>query len=160
MVTAGIFASVFSLLIVYSADFVPATIWSPVDNELFTTVFGATGIAVMASMAAYLLAQYIDIQLFHFWKNLTKGKHLWLRNNFSTFLSQFVDTFSVLFLLCSFNKIEWNLFGPLLLSGFLFKVLVAACDTPFLYLAVFALRKKFGLKRGEELNLKNYFREA
>ena len=156
VVTAGIFASVFSLLIVYSADFVPATTWSPIENELFTRVFGATGIAVFASMTAYLLAQYIDIQLFHFWKKLTKGKHLWIRNNFSTFLSQFVDTFSVLFLLCTFNKIEWNLFGTLLLSGFLFKVLVAACDTPFLYLAVFALRKKFNLEQGEEINLQHY----
>ncbi|MDT0649741.1 queuosine precursor transporter [Autumnicola edwardsiae] len=151
IVTAGIFASFFSLLIVFLADAVPATAWSPVGDKLFKTVFGATTIAVFASMLAYLLAQYIDIQLFHFWKKLTKGKHLWLRNNFSTFLSQFVDTFSVLFLLCSFNRIEWDLFGGLLLSGFLFKVIVAAIDTPFLYLGVYTLRRKFGLKQGEEL---------
>jgi queuosine precursor transporter len=155
VVTAGIFASLFSLIIIYSADFVPATSWSPIDNALFTRVFGATGIAVFASMTAYLLAQYIDIYLFHFWKKLTSGRHLWLRNNFSTFLSQFVDTFSVLFLLCSFNKIEWELFGPLLLSGFLFKVLVAACDTPFLYAGVYLLRRKFNLKKGGELDLEN-----
>lgn len=153
VVTDGIFASLFSLIIIYTADFVPATSWSPIDDQLFTKVFGATGIAVFASMTAYLLAQYIDIQLYHFWKKLTRGKHLWLRNNFSTFLSQFVDTFSVLFLLCTFNKIDWDLFGPLLLSGFLFKVLVAAFDTPFLYMAVFWLRKKFGLAPGEELIL-------
>ncbi|MCF4100069.1 queuosine precursor transporter [Gillisia sp. M10.2A] len=153
VVTAGIFASLFSLLIIYTANFVPATSWSPVQDSLFTKVFGATAIAVLASMLAYLLAQYIDIQLFHFWKRLTKGKHLWLRNNFSTFLSQFVDTFAVLFLLCSFNKIEWELFGSLLLSGFLFKVLIAACDTPFLYAAVYWLRAKFNLEPGEELIL-------
>ncbi|MDT0675618.1 queuosine precursor transporter [Autumnicola musiva] len=153
VVTAGIFASFFSLLIVFTADAAPATQWSPIGNEMFKTVFGATAIAVFASMAAYLLAQYIDIQLFHFWKKLTKGKHLWIRNNFSTFLSQFVDTFSVLFLLCSFNKIEWKLFGSLLLSGFLFKVIVAVIDTPFLYLAVYALRKRFRLHKGEELKL-------
>ena len=151
VVTTGIFASFFSLLIVYTADVVPATIWSPIDNSLFGKVFGATAIAVFASMVAYLLAQYIDIQLFHFWKRLTKGRHLWLRNNFSTFLSQFVDTFSVLFLLCSFGKIDWELFGGLLLSGFLFKVLVAACDTPFLYAAVYGLRKLFNLEQAEEL---------
>lgn len=153
IVTIGIFASLFSLLIVFSANFVPATSWSPVDDLLFTKVFGATGIAVFASMTAYLLAQYIDIQLFHFWKNLTRGKHLWLRNNFSTFLSQFVDTFSVLFLLCSFNKIEWDRFWPLLLSGFLFKVLVALLDTPFLYAAVYWLRNKFSLSPNDELEL-------
>ncbi len=153
VVTVGIFASFFSLLIVYVANAVPAAAWSPVNDELFTTVFGATVVAVFASMMAYLLAQYIDIQIFHFWKRVTKGKHLWLRNNFSTFLSQFVDTFAVLFLLCSFGKIEWKLFSGLLLSGFLFKVLVAAIDTPFLYVAVYGLRKKFGLKGAEELQL-------
>lgn len=151
VVTAGIFASFFSLLIVYAASAVPATSWSPIGNALFDQVFGATAIAVFASMMAYLLAQYIDIQLFHFWKRLTRGKHLWIRNNFSTFTSQFVDTFSVLALLCSFGKIDWALFGGLLLSGFLFKVLVALLDTPVLYLSVYALRKRFKLEMGGEL---------
>ena len=152
VVTAGIFASFFSMLIVFASGIVPATDWSPINDSLFNKVFGATAIAVLASMMAYLFAQYVDIQIFHFWKRLTKGKHLWLRNNFSTFLSQFIDTFTVLFLLCSFGKIDWDLFGALLLSGFLFKVLIAALDTPFLYIAVFALRKRFGLKMGEEIN--------
>ena len=153
VVTAGIFASFFSLLIIYVSAAVPATDWSPIDDALFDKVFGATAIAVLASMLAYLFAQYIDIQIFHFWKRLTKGKHLWIRNNFSTFFSQFIDTFTVLFLLCSFEKIDWALFGGLLLSGFLFKVLVAACDTPLLYASVFALRKRFGLKMGEEIEM-------
>lgn len=153
VVTAGIFASFFSLLIIYFSAAVPATDWSPIDDALFTKVFGATAIAVLASMLAYLFAQYIDIQIFHFWKRITKGKHLWIRNNFSTFFSQFVDTFTVLILLCSFGKIDWALFGGLLLSGFLFKVLVAACDTPLLYAAVFVMRKRFGLKMGEEIKM-------
>ena len=151
IVTAGIFASFFSMLIVYVSGIVPATEWSPINDTLFNKVFGATAIAVLASMLAYLFAQYIDIQIFHFWKRLTKGKHLWLRNNFSTFLSKFIDTFTVLFLLCSFGKIEWKLFSQLLLSGFLFKILVAALDTPFLYLAVYLFRKRFGLAIGEEI---------
>ena len=151
IVTIGIFASLFSMLIVFVSGIVPATDWSPVSDTLFNKVFGATAIAVLASMLAYLFAQYIDIQLFHFWKRLTKGKHLWLRNNFSTFLSQFVDTFTVLILLCSFGKIEWKLFSSLLLSGFLFKVLIAALDTPLLYLAVYAFRNRFDLAMGEEI---------
>ena len=153
VVTAGIFASFFSLLIVWISSEAPATDYSPIGDEVFTNVFGATVIAVFASMMAYLLAQYIDIHIFHFWKRLTKGKYLWLRNNFSTFSSQFVDTFTVLFLLCSFGKIDWSLFKGLLISGFLFKVLVAAIDTPFLYLFVFLFRKRFGLKVGEEIEL-------
>ncbi len=71
-----------------------------------------------------------------FGRSLPQGKHLWLRNNFSTFTSQFIDTLTVLFLLCSSSIIEWDLFGKLLLSGFLFKVIITALDTPFLYLVV------------------------
>lgn len=151
VVTIGIFASVFSLLIILVANAVPATSWSPVGDEVFNNVFGATTIAVAASMMAYLLAQYVDIYVYHFWKKLTKGKYLWLRNNFSTFSSQFVDTFAVVFLLSVFGELEWDLFGGLLLSGFLFKALIALFDTPLLYLVVFLFRKKFNLKQGEEI---------
>ncbi len=153
VVTAGIFASFFALLIVFIAQVVPATSWSPIQNPIFDKVFGSTAVAVFASMIAYLLAQYVDIHIFHFWKRLTKGKHLWLRNNFSTFLSQFIDTFSVLFLLCTFREIEWSRFGGLLLGGFIFKVLIAALDTPLLYAGVWLFRKHFKLDQGEELNL-------
>lgn len=153
VVIMGIFASFFAMLIVYIGNIVPATSWSPVKDSMYTTVFGSTAIAVLASMMAYLFAQFIDIQIYHFWKRLTKGKHLWLRNNFSTFLSQFVDTFTVLFLLCSFGEIEWDLFAGLLIAGFLFKVMIAAIDTPFLYLGVYLFRKRFKLKVNEEINL-------
>jgi len=153
VVVAGIFASLFSLLIVLVANTVPATIWSPINNDLFSTVFGNTAIAVAASMLAYLLAQFIDIQIYHFWKNLTKGKHLWLRNNFSTFLSQFVDTCTILLLLCSFNIIAWDKFYGLLVAGFLFKILIAIIDTPFLYLGVYLFKKRFHLKTNEEIDL-------
>lgn len=153
VVTAGIFASFFSLFIIYVSDLVPATSWSPVDNGLFSKVFGLSVIAVFSSMIAYLLAQFLDIRIYHFWKGITKGKHLWIRNNFSTITSQFVDTFSVLFLMCSFEVIEWSLFSKLLLSGFLFKLLVALSDTPFLYVAVHFARRKFNLKMAEEINL-------
>lgn len=151
VVIAGIFASFFSMLIILMADYTPAIDNSPIDNGTFTKVFGLSPLAVLASMLAYLAAQFIDIRIFHFWKNLTKGKHLWLRNNFSTFLSQFIDTFTVLFLLSSFKILPWNIFGSLLLSGFLFKVIIAALDTPILYIVVYWFRRKFGLKVGEEI---------
>jgi len=153
IVIAGIFASVFSLGIVYTGAVVPATSWSPITNELFTSVFGNTIVAVFASMMAYLLAQFVDIQIYHFWKNLTKGKYLWLRNNFSTFSSQFIDTLTVVLLLCYFGEIPWDKFTGLVISGFLFKVLVAFFDTPLLYLFVYLLRKRFGLAIGEEIDL-------
>lgn len=153
VVITGIFASFFSLLIVYVSDASSATTWSPLSDELFSRVFGNTVIAVFSSMMAYLLAQFVDIQIYHFWKNLTKGKHLWLRNNFSTFSSQFIDTLSVISLLCFFGEIPWERFTGLVISGFLFKAMVAALDTPLLYLGVYIIRKQFGLKIGEEIQL-------
>lgn len=153
VVVVGIFASLFSLLIIYAASSVPATSWSYVDDKTFQTVFGNSMIAVFASMLTYLFAQFVDIQIYHFWKRLTKGKHLWIRNNFSTWFSQFIDTFTIVFLLCSFGIIDWANFKGLLVSGFLFKVMVAACDTPFLYLGVYLFRKRFNLKINEEIDL-------
>lgn len=151
VVTAGLVTSIFVFIIVILAIKVDATIWSPVNNETFSKVFGLTGISVGASMTAYLVAQYIDIRIFHFWKNLTKGKHLWLRNNGSTILSQLVDTATVLLLLSSAGVIGWDKFGSLLINGFLFKVLVALFDTPLFYISTHFLRKKLDLALGEEL---------
>ena len=151
VVTAGLIASLFMLIVVSAADYVSATSWSPVSNEIFSQVFGLSAAAVFASMIAYLFAQYIDVRLFHFWKKLTNGKHLWLRNNASTIFSQFIDTFSVLFLLCTFNVIDWERFSILLLNGFLFKVLFAAIDTPLFYFFSWYLKKKFNLGDNEEI---------
>ena len=153
VVVVGIIASVFSLLIVYTSSSVSATDWSPVSDELFSTVFGNTIVAVFSSMMAYLLAQFVDIQIYHFWKRLTKGRHLWLRNNFSTFSSQLIDTTSVVLLLCFFGEIEWERLTGLVLSGFLFKALIAFLDTPILYLMVYGCRRYFRLEVNEEIEL-------
>ncbi|MGI9550449.1 MAG: queuosine precursor transporter [Aurantibacter sp.] len=153
IVTAGIFASFFSMGIILVADFAPAIPSSPSDNETFSKVFALSPIAVLASMIAYLLAQYVDIAIYHFWKRLTRGRHLWLRNNCSTFLSQFIDTFTVVGLLCVFKVLPWELFFGLVVSGFLFKVLIAFLDTPFLYFFVYLIRKRFGLEIDEEIKL-------
>jgi hypothetical protein len=152
VVTVGLFSTIFVMFVVTVADIVPATSWSPVSDEEFQKVFGLTGVAVAASMVAFLLAQFIDIRIYHFWKRLTKGKYLWIRNNFSTMTSQFVDTSAVLLLLCFFNAIEWNMFVPLLINGFLFKILVALCDTPLLYVVVHFIRKNYKLEVNEEID--------
>lgn len=153
VVIAGIFASFFSMGILWIANTVPAIENSPVDDTTFQSVFALSPVAVLASMMAYLGAQFVDIRLYHFWKKLTQGKMLWLRNNFSTFSSQFIDTVSVISLLSIFGVLEWDLFWGLILSGFLFKILVAALDTPLLYFFVFLFRKRFNLKPTDELKI-------
>ncbi len=146
LVKAGIYASAFALLIVIVSTSAKATTWSPINDDEFKKVFDFTFIAVGASLAAYLLAQFMDVQIFHYWKRITKGKHLWLRNNFSTFSSQLVDTATILLLLCTFGVIDWGLFGILLLNGYVFKVIFALFDTPVVYAAVYLMRRYFHLE--------------
>ena len=153
VVVTGIFASFFSMGILLIANEVPAIENSPIDDETFNQVFALSPIAALASMIAYLLAQFVDIRIYHFWKNLTQGKMLWLRNNFSTFSSQLIDTLLVVGLLSVFGVLEWKIFWGLVISGFLFKIIVAALDTPLLYLFVGIFRKTFDLKPTDEVEI-------
>ena len=153
VVTAGIFASFFSMGIILLANFSEAIPSSPVDHVTFTKVFGLSPLGVLASMLAYLAAQYIDIKIYHYWKKVTDGRMLWLRNNFSTFSSQFIDTLTVITLLCLFGVLPWDKFYGLLVSGVIFKIIIAVLDTPFLYFFVYLMRKRFNLKIGEEISL-------
>ena len=111
-------------------------------------------------MCAYLLAQFIDIKIFHFLKDSTNGKHFWLRNNFSTLFSQIIDTASVLVLLCLASDmgwvtgLSWSHFPQLFVGGYLFKVLIALIDTPIAYFCCAILRKKFNLKMGQTIEQK------
>jgi len=100
-VTAGLAASVFTFILLAAFISLP---WSPVsrvDQETYHRVFSASLRIVAASLLAYAVSQYHeayavsqyhDVWAFHFWKRLTKGRHLWLRNNASTMASQFIDT--------------------------------------------------------------------
>lgn len=154
VILAGLFAGAFALLIIVVSSAAPATEWSPVSNYTFNRVFGFTFVAVGASVIAYLIAQFFDVRIFHFWKKVTRGKHLWFRNNASTFASQFIDTFTVILLLCLFEVIEWDFFWILVGNGFLFKVLFAMVDTPIIYVMVYFFRRYFGLEgHGAELKL-------
>jgi uncharacterized PurR-regulated membrane protein YhhQ (DUF165 family) len=107
--------------------------------ELFQLLYACTSGAVFASMMAYIAAQFCDVQLFHFFKRLTKGKHLWLRNNFSTLASQMVDSIMVISVTFGAAFLAGNITVRALLvlmgSSYLFKMTVALADTlPFYYL--------------------------
>ena len=107
--------------------------------ELFQLLYACTSGAVFASMMAYIAAQFCDVQLFHFFKRLTKGRHLWLRNNFSTLTSQMVDSFMVISVTfgAAYFAGSITLAAMLVLMGsnYLFKMTVALADTlPFYYL--------------------------
>ena len=113
-------------------------------QEAFAQVLGAVPLIVLASLTAYLCAQSHDVWAFAFWKRVTGGRHLWLRNNLSTVSSQLIDSLV-------FNGIAFWLFSdaPMKLSTFvsltggywLFKVAIAIIDTPVVYALVYWLRR-------------------
>ena len=153
VVVMGILASIFSIGLLLLGDVLPASSTSPIDDKTFNLVFSASPLAVLASMSAYLIAQFLDIRIYHFWKQLTQGKYLWLRNNFSTFSSQIIDSTTVIALLCIFDILAWDLFLGLVLSSITFKIVVAVMDTPLLYLLVGLIRKKFNLGINDEIDI-------
>lgn len=116
----------------------PGQEYTGVFFEVRRLAFGA----VTASMIAYLAAQFIDVWLFHFWKDLTDGKHLWLRNNGSTMVSQMVDTVAVILITHYFaHALPVDPSRPMLRqlltfigAGYTFKFVAAAADTLPFYL--------------------------
>lgn len=104
--------------------------------------FGVVWWLVGGSMCAYLVAQLCDNYLFHFWRRLTRGKHLWLRNNGSTLISQLLDTFIVNSFLF-YGAFHWDLMRGIqvMFVIYLFKAGIALADTPFCYLGVWGVRR-------------------
>lgn len=103
-------------------------------NDSMKKLFGLTPRIVAASMAAYLVSQFHDVWAFHFWKNKTGGKYLWLRNNLSTGISQLMDSiiFSVIAFLGVFSS---GILLQIIFSTYILKIIVALIDTPFIYLS-------------------------
>ena len=151
VVATGFFVSVFvTVLIVIATTATPAKV-TYVDQKSFQTVFGLTPGVVLGSMLAYLTAQFIDVHMYEFWRRLTRDKHLWLRNNASTIVSQLVDTTVVTsVILVVWPSIDGNPASDpisagklvsLIVGQYLFKAAVALCDTPVMYLSVYYLRR-------------------
>ncbi|MFQ6051206.1 MAG: queuosine precursor transporter [Candidatus Hydrothermarchaeota archaeon] len=118
----------------------PAPFMSADSVLAFDKVLGFAPRVVFASMVAYLISQHHDVFAFHWWKEKTKGKHLWLRNNASTMVSQAIDT--TIFITLAFYGSMPLL--PMIIGQYTVKVLIAMIDTPFIYavnfLADYAVR--------------------
>ena len=151
IIWAGFGASLFVLGVPLLAHQFTAIEGSTVDDETFNKVFGNSWRVIFASMTAYLCAQLIDVRIYHFWKEKTAGKHLWLRNNFSTVFSQLVDTTLVVCVLFLGVRSHSEII-QFILDGWLFKILCAFIDTPLLYASTAFIRNKLDLKFGEEVS--------
>ena len=144
VVFSGFVASVFVLIFLWLGSQFSAISGSIVDDITYDSVFQNAWRLIAASMVAYLFAQFVDVRIFHFWKRLTKGKHLWLRNNGSTIASQLIDTSLVV---CILFVGVWELdqIYSAILDGWLFKMLMAFIDTPIIYGVIHLLKGKIDI---------------
>ena len=141
VVWVGLLLNGWVLLILWLGGLLPAM---PGTSETtFRTIQALSFGSIGASMVAYLTAQFVEVRLFHFWKQLTNGRALWLRNNGSTLVSQLVDTSAVVLIshygahVLPVRPGEPVLpqLGSFIASGYLFKLLAALADTlPFIWL--------------------------
>ena len=139
----SIFVMLFTLGMMWVAIKMPANeTWG--NQEAFASIFGASLRMTIASIVAFIVSQFHDVWAFHFWKEKTKGRWLWLRNNLSTMTSQLIDT--VLFMFIAFYNItpKFNVLFiiSLIIPYWIFKMLFAIIDTPFVYLGVWWLNKE------------------
>lgn len=112
-------------------------------SEGMISIFSSGPAIILASLAAYLVSQLHDVWAFHLWKQKFSGRWLWLRNNLSTLVSQALDTVifaSLAFYLLpkifhSAGSLSGTALAEVLLTTYLFKLVVAIIDTPFIYLS-------------------------
>ena len=142
VVWAGFAASLFALVVLWLGQQFRAVDFSPLQDAQYEAAFSNTWRVISASMTAYLFAQLIDVRLFHFWRDLTAGRHLWLRNNASTIVSQLLDSVLVVLVLAVGNP-TWppETILPTILDLWLFKALVALGDTPLFYFGTWFLKR-------------------
>jgi len=162
VVWVGLLVNLWILLIIWVAGFLPPHV--PLDpitslpeithpDYPFFRIRNFTTGCVLGSMLAYLAAQLLDVHLFHFWKKVTNGKHLWLRNNGSTLVSQFVDTTIVILATYYFSdglplsqeESVSSQIITLILCCYTFKAICALLDTIPFYLTVYGLSRHFGI---------------
>ena len=158
LVWVGLLLNVYVIAFLYLGGIMPpaptidaATGLPPTDayDFAFYKIRFLTMGAVAASMIAYLTAQLCDVTLFHFWKRVTRGRHLWLRNNGSTVVSQFVDSFAVITITHFYagalpidpSAPVWPQLWVFIGSGYVFKLTVALLDTAPFYVGVHYLSR-------------------
>ena len=130
----GFVANLVLLLLIQLAIMSPAAIfWG--HQAAYEQTLGNVWLIVLASMTAYLVSQLHDIWAFDFWRRLTQGKKLWLRNILSTVVSQTID--SVLFVVIAFaSSLPFNVLMSMIIGQLVIKWGLALFDTPFIYLAI------------------------
>jgi len=143
VVMVGLLLNLWVIFILWLGGALPG-VANPAHPGAYSHLQRAAFGAVSASMIAYVLAQFVDVHLFHFWKKLTRGKYLWLRNNGSTMVSQMVDTVAVILIthyaahllpMRAGESVASQLL-EYIAAGYTFKFVMAALDTIPFYIGV------------------------
>lgn len=125
----------YCFFILFLAIQVPAAPFSPVNDQVFQTVFGQSLWIIFGSIIAFALSQFIDVSVFWLVREKTKGKWLWLRTTGSTVVSQLID--SVVIIGIAFwlpGKVQTSDFLNVALTNYSYKLLIAVGMTPVIYL--------------------------
>lgn len=130
---------------------------TPQPGYIFNEIKQMTFASTLGSMIAYLVAQFVDVHIFHYLKRRTNGKHLWLRNNGSTLISQLVDSFAVILIAHYYANAfhlkdspqEFSGIMNFIFSGYIFKMLSALLDTIPFYLGTKFLSKYLNIDPNE-----------
>jgi len=147
-ITVGLIAYMFVAISISIA--IKTTPGSPVDDQSFKAVFGQGQWIIIGSITAFLISQLVDVYIFWMFRNRTGNKHIWLRATGSTVVSQLIDTFVVQFIAFVIPA-KWTLmeFTHNAAWGYLFKLLVALCLIPLIYVGHFAINKFMRVKHEE-----------
>jgi uncharacterized integral membrane protein (TIGR00697 family) len=138
VVRAGVLAYLLGLLLAATAALLPA-----VDEEsgrVLDRLATMNARVIAGGLLAYLVSQHHDVWAFHLWRRLTRWRHLWLRNNASTTVSQLIDT-TVFVLVAFYGATPSHLIPPMIISTYTIKVIVAILDTPIVYALTWIIRR-------------------
>ena len=127
------------ILIFWGGLLPPAPFWE--GQSAYESILRMVPRITLASMIAYLVSQHHDIFAFHFWRQKTKGRFLWLRNNASTMVSQALDT-GIFITIAFWGTVPTGILTNMLLTQYVIKLVIAAVDTPFCYVLVGLLRER------------------
>ena len=134
-VLSVIFVVMTSVSLMYQPSSHPATAtFANQMHQATASLFNFSPRFVFGSLLAYFISQHLDVWLYHYFRELTKGRHLWLRNNVSTLISQALDTL-IYGVVVWWGVVDFATAMQLALAKYVFKLIIALCDTPFLYWA-------------------------
>ena len=145
VVWLGFLMNVLMVFLIYIGKIIPpASFWE--GQDAYNKMLGSVPRIVLASMLAYLASQHHDVFVFHMWRKVTNGRHLWLRNNASTMVSQGIDT--ILFITIAFvGTVSVQVLFNMIIGQYIIKLVIAILDTPLCYGLVALFKRRSTMQK-------------